>query len=143
MGSNKIMSWKALIEQFAGDNRHVKPNPPATEKQIAEVEKRLNIVLPADIKSFLKELNGDNYFVFSTSEIIEVNETQRGLDCFMPLDCLLFIAGNGCGDYLGYPITREEIKDWEIFMWDHEYDNRVYKASGLKDAIEKYYTSMI
>ncbi len=62
----------------------------------------------------------------------------------MPLDCLLFFGGNGCGDYYGYPITLQDgVRDDNVFMWEHEYDNRIWKASNLEEAIKKYYNDEI
>lgn len=136
--------WKQIIEDAAGQNSYVKCNPPATEKEIKDVEKALHIELPGDLRSLLAEMNGDNWFVFSTSQIIETNlMLRKNISGIMPLNCLLFIAGNGCGDYFGYPIASDGLKDWEIFMWEHESDNRIYKANGLKDAILKYYNNEI
>ena len=58
----------------------------------------------------------------------------------MPLDCLLFFGGNGCGDYFGYPITRlSGVRNDNVFMWDHEYDSRIWKANNLEELIKKYY----
>lgn len=136
--------WRSLIEQATRENQFVKCQPAASDTDIQAVENALNIKLPQDLKSLLYELNGDQWFVFSTSQIIEVNITVRkAMTSAMPLDCLLFVAGNGCGDYYGYPITADGIKDWEIFMWDHESDNRNYKAQGLEDAVRKYYNDEI
>jgi len=89
-------------------------------------------------------LNGDNWFVFSAEQIIEINLSMRALDCFMPLDCLLFFAGNGNGDYFGFPITQQDgIKEDSVFFWDHEYDNRIWKANDLEDVIRKYFSEEI
>ena len=134
--------WKELLLNITKNN-NIKFNPPATDEDIIEVENKLNISLPEKLKNLLLEFNGDNWFVFSTKQIIETNISVRQLTCYMPLDCILFVAGNGCGDYFGYAITGEGIKDWEIYMWDHESDERIFKANGLKDAIEKYYTDKI
>ena len=138
------MKWKELIEQFVENNPYMKPNAPATEQQIANVEERLNATLPVELKDLLREFNGDNWFVFSTFQIIEINELQRGLDFYMPLDCLLFFAGNGCGDYYGYSITlKDGVRDDRVFLWEHENDNRIWKANNLEDAIKKYYNNEI
>ena len=135
--------WKSLIEKLSVGNNNAKPNSPATSKQIAEVDERLKVTLPNDIKEFLLDLNGDNWLIFSTSQIIETNLEIRKQTCYMPLDCLLFIGGNGCGDYFGYPITGDGINDNDLFMWEHEYDNRVWKAGNLQDLINKYYNDEI
>lgn len=135
--------WRELLVNLSCGNEYVRLNQPATDNEIFEVEKEIGIRLPSDLKNLLMEFNGDNWFIFSTQQIIETNLMIRGLTCFMPLNCLLFFAGNGCGDYYGYAITGDGIKDWEIYMWEHESDNRIFKANGLKDAIEKYYTDKI
>ncbi len=119
------MKWITLIEPFA--DRFTRPNPPATEAQIAEAENKLGAKLPGDLKALLLEMDGDNNLLFSTEQIINTNIEVRELGCFMPLDCLLFFGGNGCGDYFGYPITKDDgVRDDNVFMWEHEYDNRVY-----------------
>lgn len=135
--------WEEVLLRFVEGNNFIKLNPPATDEDILNIEKELAIRIPTDLRKMLLEFNGDNNFLFSTTQIIETNLEIRKLTCFMPLDCLLFFAGNGCGDYFGYPITEEGIKDWKVYIWEHESDDRVWKANGLKDAIEKYYTDKI
>lgn len=139
-----MSGWKFLYKELTGTHDYIKPNTPATQKQIAEVEKVLDCKLPTDLKELLLETNGDNWFIFSTEQMIETNSSVRKLDCFMPLDCLLFFGGNGCGDYYGYPITSQDgVRDDNVFMWEHEYDNRIWKANSLEDAIKKYYKDEI
>ncbi len=136
--------WNLLYKELTGTHDYIKPNTPATQEQINEVEKVLDCKLPIDLKELLLEMNGDNWFVFSTEQIIESNLSARKLDCFMPLDCLLFFGSNGCGDYYGYPITSQDgVRNDNVFMWEHEYDNRTWKANNLEDAIKKYYNNEI
>jgi len=135
--------WKELLLGFTKDNSNIRLNPPATAEDILEVENIFNVSLPKQLKDLLLEFNGDNWFVLSTKQIIDDNLSNREVEGYMPLDCILFIAGNGCGDYLGYSIIEGKIKTDEIIMWDHELDTRVYKANGLKEAIEKYYNDEI
>ena len=136
--------WKELLDSIAVNKDYIKPNPPATEIQIKEVEEKLNIEIPKDIRELLLEFNGDQWFLFSTEDIIKTNlQVRKFMTGYMTLECMLFVAGNGCGDYYGYPITADGIKDWEIFIWEHESDNRIYKANGLEDAIIKYYNDEI
>jgi hypothetical protein len=126
--------WKKLILNFSNANLNIKLNPPATNKDILEVENKLNISLPKQLKSLLSEFNGDSWFILSTKQIIDINISLRQIEGCMALDSILFIASNGCGDYYGYPITKSEIKS-EIFMWEHEYDNRIFKANNLKELL--------
>ena len=136
--------WSGLYSDLTAKHEYIKINPPANREQIFTVEKALGNKLPAELKELLLEMNGDGWLIFSTEQIIETNMTARGLDCFMPLDCLLFFAGNGCGDYYGFPITLADgVRDDNVFMWEHEYDNRVWKANNLEDTIRRYYSSEI
>lgn len=139
-----MSKWSAMYKELTNKHEYIKINPPATQEQITNVEETLGNKLPTDIKELLLEMNGDSWLVFSTEQIIETNLTVRNLDCFMPLDCLLFFGGNGCGDYYGYPITHEDgVRDDNVFMWEHENDNRIWKARSLEDTIIKYYNDEI
>ena len=143
-GDSYMMDWHVIYRELTSKHNYIKPNPPATEKQISDVEKSLGCKLPNDLKELLLDMNGDNWLIFSTEQITETNLSARKLDCFMPLDCLLFFGGNGCGDYYGYPITSQDgVRNDNVFMWDHEYDNRIWKANNLEDAIKKYYNDEI
>ena len=135
--------WRQLALKVAAGNPYVRLNPPASNSDIQAAERALGIALPSDLVEMLRQFDGDNYFVFSCQQSIDTNLMLRNITAWMPLDCLLFVAGNGCGDYFGYPITGDGVKDAEIFMWEHEYDNRVYKANGLRDVIEKYYSDAL
>jgi hypothetical protein len=119
-----MMDWNVVYKKLTSKHNYIKPNPPATQKQITEVEKSMGCKLPTDLKELLLEMNGDNWLIFSTEQITETNLSVRKLDCYMPLDCLLFFGGNGCGDYYGYPITSQDgVREDNVFIWEHEYDN--------------------
>lgn len=136
--------WSELYNRLKKEHKAIKTNHPATLNQVAHVEKTLGVRLPDDIKEFLLEMNGDGWFVFSADEIIETNlRVRTEMTSYMSLDCLLFFAGNGCGDYYGYPITRDGIRDDNVFIWEHEYDNRIWRANSIEDAIRKYYNDEI
>jgi len=136
--------WNEMYKALADKHEYIKLNPPATLEQIANVENTLGNKLPADIKELLLEMNGDGWLIFSTEQVIETNLLVRKLNCFMPVDCLLFFGGNGCGDYYGYPITCEDgVREDRVFMWEHEDDSRIWKAANLEDTIRKYYNDEI
>lgn len=139
-----MSKWNLLYEDLKSKHKYINLNPPASQEQITNVEQALNIELPYDIKELLLEIDGDNWLIFSTEQIIETNLAVRKLGCFMPLDCLLFFGGNGCGDYYGYPITHEDgVRGDKVFMWEHEDDSRICKARSLEDTIKKYYNDEI
>jgi hypothetical protein len=87
----------------------IKINPPASDVEIQKLKDSLGEI-PDDLIVLLKELNGDDCVFLSAKDIIETNmmlRTDPGFDVFMPLDCLLVFAHNGCGDYYGYQIRKE------------------------------------
>ncbi|MBS3872168.1 MAG: SMI1/KNR4 family protein [Firmicutes bacterium] len=135
--------WRQCVLKAAAGNPNVKLNPPADNSDILAAERALGIRFPSDLVEMLRQVDGDNYFLLSCRQIVDVNLRLRSVTAWMPLDCLLFVAGNGCGDYFGYPITGDGVKETEIFMWEHEYDNRIFKANGLREAVENYYKDTI
>lgn len=135
--------WKELIMNSPDVSDNIKFNSPASSADFESVEKNLNIKLPINLKNLLLEFNGDSWFILSTERIIEDNLMMRAITGFMSLDSILFIASNGCGDYFGYAITGDGLRDDLIYFWDHELDNRIYKACSLEELIRKYYSSEI
>jgi len=59
------------------------------------------------------------------------------------LDEVLFIGGNGCGDYYSYIITDGIIASNKIILWEHEDNSLIFVANGLSELIEKYYEDKI
>jgi hypothetical protein len=141
-----VGKWSKLYSDLnlINKNEFIKINPPATEKQLSEVEEALGNKLPADLRDYLLEMNGDDWLIFSTDDIIKDNLYTRGIDYYMPLNCFLFFGRNGSGDYYGYPITSSDgVQDFNVFMWEHEDDSRIWKANNLEDTIRKYYSNEI
>lgn len=129
--------WIDKIKDYSKTINFISINPPATDIEINKLKKALGEI-PDDLLELLKEINGDNFVLLSVDEIIETNRRLRSLQEFMPLDCILFFAGNGNGDYYGYQIRKEGICSYNIFAWDHEYDNRTWFAGGMNEFIIKY-----
>ncbi len=72
-GDNLMSAWNVLYKELTYQHDYIKPNLPATQKQILDVEKLLGNKLPVDLKELLLEMNGDSWLVFSTEQIIEIN----------------------------------------------------------------------
>lgn len=87
-------------------------------------------------------MNGDGLLLHSVQQIVENTiMARRALgEYYEGLTELLFIGGNGCGDYYSYIITNGIIDSKEIIRWEHEDNNRVFVGNGLAQLIEKYYT---
>lgn len=94
------------IRKYMNDNEYIKPHPPADLKMIINAENRLNVTFPNELKELLLEMDGDNLLLFSVKQIIEDNLLVREAlsEFYEGLDELLFIGGNGCGDYYSYSI---------------------------------------
>ena len=136
--------WSDLYEKLTSKHEYIKPNPPALHADIYTAEEKIGCKLPKDLADLLLEMNGDSWFIFSIEQIIEANLSVRQMDFYMPLDCILFFSGNGCGDYFGYPITREDgVRSDRVFLWEHESDDRSWKTVSLEETIEKYYNDDI
>lgn len=129
--------WIEKIKEFAKTISFIHINPPASDSEIIHLENSFNEI-PDDLIKLLKELNGDGCTFLSVNEIIETNQRLRKIVDYMPLDCLLFFAGNGCGDYFGYQIRKSGLCSYNIFLWDHESDNRTFAAGSMDHFISRY-----
>ena len=134
--------WRNKITFIANTNKHIIMMPPASNDDIITLTSTLGDI-PESLIVFLLEINGDCYFFLSVEQIIETNLLLRSIDTYMPLDCLLFFATNGCGDYFGYQIRKNGINANRIYFWDHESDNRIYVASSLEEVFDRYFKNEI
>lgn len=132
--------WKSFITNI--DNSYSnKFNYPASEDELLEVEKALNVKIPKGLRNLLHETNGLNDGTIMTIEDIrKTNLFLRNSDDmkenFMPIDCLLFFSDAGNGDYFGYPITNGDTWRTDIYVWNHEDDSRTWVASSLKNFLK-------
>lgn len=133
------------IRKHMNDNEFIKPHPPANLKIITNAENRLRFMFPNELKELLLEMDGDNCLLLSVKQIIEDNLMVREAlsECYQGLDELLFIGGNGCGDYYSYSILDGQIKSTEIVKWEHEDNSKIVVAYSLKEMISKYYNGEI
>ena len=137
--------WTEQIKKYKDENPFIKINPPAKAWAIGAAEKKLRIAFPNELKDLLLELDGDDNLLHSVKQIVENTLlTRKALgEYYEGLSELLFIAGNGCGDYYTYLITNGSIASNQILRWEHEDNSRVFVADGLADLIDKYYTDQV
>ncbi|TDC11386.1 SMI1/KNR4 family protein [Nonomuraea longispora] len=117
---------------------------PASDEEIDQIQRRLGQEVPVELRDFLRGTNGvqDEYgsgLVWSVQQIIEENEAfRRSADfarLYMSFDQLMFVGDNGGGDQFAYvrvPVARDD-----VFVWDHETDDRKRVAGSLKDYLER------
>ena len=137
--------WINQINKYKDKNSYIKVNSPSNNEEIVAAQQELNVAFPNELKELLLELNGDSVLLHSLQQIIENTiMTRRELSgCYEGLTQLLFIGGNGCGDYYSYIITDGIIVSNKIIRWEHEDNSRIFVANGLAELIEKYYTDQI
>ena len=109
------------------------------------VETSLGVVLPDELKALLQESNGMEGpyglgLIWSAEQIAKDNLNFRQFpgfkELYMPFDHLLFIAEAGNGDQFAFAILDGEIRNPDIFIWDHENDSRIWVAPSLKVYLE-------
>lgn len=133
-----------LVRGYAQNNKYVRPQPPATEKEIRDAENKLAVSFPNDLRTLLLEMNGDRYLCFSAEDIAKNNLLLRSaFEEFVDLSCYLFVAENGCGDYYCYRIEDGIVQSSQIYIWEHESFQEKVVATNLEDMIHLYYQDKI
>ncbi len=65
-------------------------------------------------------------------------------EIYEDVNCHIFFAENGCGDYYCYNILEDgEIDTSAIYIWEHEINKTSIVAKDIKELIRKYYNSEI
>lgn len=138
--------YKELIKECSKDNQWTKIQKPATITEIQEAQHTVGYQFPDDLKHLLLELNGDSYFLLSTNRIKEIYQINREYlkEIYEDVNCHIFFAENGCGDYYCYNILEDgEIDTSAIYIWEHEINKTSVVAKDIKELIRKYYNSEI
>ena len=141
--------YRELIDTLIRDHDWAKLQEPCPEQEITQAETYLGYPFPDELKSLLRETNGDRWFLLSTKDILKNTELNRTIlaECFddseefqEKIDRHIFFATNGCGDYYGYRVLPNgETDSTAIYMWEHETFEHHIVASDIADLISKYY----
>ena len=134
--------WLELISKLEQDSNF---HSPATLYDVVSVESELEISLPKELKDLLEESNGVEGvyglgLIWNTERIKRDNLAFRASahfkDLYMPFDHLLFFADAGNGDQFAFAILNREIRNPDIFVWNHENDSREWIAPSLEKHLE-------
>ncbi len=138
-----IPNWTDFIRDIA--EGWVLSPPDFTSELLTEIEAKLGIKLPLELKRLYVETNGIQdttlcSIVVPAKELISKNFVMRSeesfKDLYMPFDNLLFFGDGGNGDLYAYPIKMDgKIDTISIFVWDHEDDSRKWVAADIRDLI--------
>lgn len=134
--------WRDFITSLTTDATFA---PGATQSSIAATEEAFAVEFPDQLRSLLLESDGvlgeyDLGLVWSLDRIRDDNLHFRNntdfADLYMPFDHLLFFADAGNGDQFAYPIQNGKIHRPDVFVWDHESDDRRWVAGSLKQYMQ-------
>ena len=118
---------------------------PAFDEEIDQIERRLGQAVPDELRELLRQTNGvraeyGSGLVWSVQEIIKENtEFRQSVDfaeLYMSFDQLMFMGDNGGGDQFAYVRVPARRPD-DVFVWDHETDERRWVAKSLEDYLER------
>ncbi len=134
--------WIEKIKPYMAYNQFIKPKSGVDAAVINEAEQKLGFQFTPELTSLLSEINGYDVLLFSVEQIVTYNiDSRRDFrEVYDGIDNLLFIAGNGCGDYFAYRIADGAIISTDIVRWEHEDNSIVPIACNLAKLIEKYHT---
>ena len=136
------MKWRSHISECFPDAKFVDPAP---WEAVRNIETKLSITLPDDLKELYAETNGflgyiGSSIVWTADEVLSRNLEMRSgyADLYMPFDCLLLFGEDGGGDFFGFRILSTGVEEWQTFRWVHETDSRIWYSGGLRDYIQRF-----
>jgi cell wall assembly regulator SMI1 len=120
--------------------------PPASIEAIGDLERRLGVSVPADLRGLLSETDGVlgefEDVVWTAKRIADGNALFRADDSFaelyQPFDGLLFFGDNGGGDQFAFMTDDPRAG---VVVWEHETDIRRKVADDLADYLRQILSS--
>ncbi len=135
-------TWREFIQNLTPNFTF---HSPATLNEIEKAESSLGVLFPDELKSLLQECDGiegsyDLGLIWNVERIQKDNLNFRQFpefkELYMPFDHLLFFADAGNGDQFAFGILNGEIRNPDIFVWNHENDSRQWVAPSLDVYLE-------
>ena len=144
--------YRDLIGKLIEGHSWAKLQDPCSEDEIIKAEKYVGYIFPEELKSLLRETNGDQWFLLSTEDIIKHVKTNREIfpeylepDEFEEkVNRFVYFATNGCGDYYCYRVLENGETDISaIYIWEHELFEIREVAKDISELITKYYNNEV
>jgi cell wall assembly regulator SMI1 len=134
--------WKELVGGLYDDAEFALP---ASDEEIDQIERRLGQPVPDELRDLLRQTDGvradyGSGLVWSVREIVEENARFRqnadfaGL--YLPFDQLMFLGDNGGGDQFAH-VRDPAVRPGDVFVWNHETDERKRVAGSLEDYLRR------
>ncbi|MFB8281554.1 SMI1/KNR4 family protein [Nocardia colli] len=128
--------WKELIGRLYP---WVEFGEPASDAEIDQIEQQLGQPVPGDLRDLFRQADGvetADDLVWPIQQVIARNSDFRSngdfAELYKPFDQLMFIGSNGGGDQFAYLRGPEGWVE-EIYVWDHETDERKGICGSLDD----------
>ena len=144
--------YRDLIGELIKGHSWAKLQDPCSEDEIIKAEKYVGFIFPEELKTLLRETNGDHWFLLSADDIIKHVKTNREIfpeylepDEFEEkVNRFVYFATNGCGDYYCYRVLENgETDTTAIYIWEHELFEIREVAKDIADLITKYYNNEV
>ena len=144
--------YRDLICELTKGHSWARLQDPCSEDEIIKAEKYVGFIFPEELKTLLRETNGDRWLLLSAEQIIsnvkanreifpeylEPDEFEQKVNRFVPF------ATNGCGDYYGYRVLENGDTDSSsICIWEHELFDTREVAKDIVELITKYYNDEV
>ena len=144
--------YRDLIGELIKGHSWAKLQDPCSEDEIIKAEKYVGFIFPEELKTLLRETNGDHWFLLSADDIIKHVKTNREIfpeylepDVFEEkVNRFVYFATNGCGDYYCYRVLENGETDISaIYIWEHELFEIREVAKDISELITKYYNNEV
>ena len=144
--------YRDLIGELIKGHSWAKLQDPCSEDEIIKAEKHVGFIFPEELKTLLRETNGDHWFLLSADNIIKHVKTNREifLEYLEPdefeekVNRFVYFATNGCGDYYCYRVLENGETDISaIYIWEHELFEIREVAKDISELITKYYNNEV
>ncbi|MGY8770569.1 MAG: SMI1/KNR4 family protein [Pirellulales bacterium] len=117
-----------------------------------QVKQALGHNLPDELVEFYarwKSITGEYELsvIWPAERVIEENQYFRQSKDFgtlyMPFDCCLFFSDAGNGDRFFVPVYKDGSASTQIYVWNHETDERIWIAGSVHQFIEGWVSGKI
>jgi hypothetical protein len=135
--------WREFI---SGISSECKFHNPASQAQIDALATSLNVTLPPELVSLLRETDGiyhaSNYIdliwpcEMIRRENLKFRTEKAFIETWKPLDDMVFFSYPGFDSItFGFPVLPQGVAESHVLVWYPIGDNRVQIAPSLKDFV--------
>ena len=136
--------WREMVERICDDCSFF---PPADKNAMDEVEAALGTPAPDSLLGLWRETDGvknRHGGIWSVRQAVEQNLELRSYpeqnDLYMSFETMFCFADAGNGDLFFFPVQADgKINRPDVFVWEHETDNRKWVAANLEKFVEQWF----